>query len=277
MLAAIGLGILAAGFSVGVSSQAKALEVASYNVRYGTAEDGDNHWRLRRAALLKQVGDMIPDVLGLQEALRFQIDEITAALPFLASFGVGRDDGVAAGEHSPILYRRDRLGLLRGGTFWLSDTPDVIASKTWGNQITRICTYALFQDRETGKRFWVFNAHLDHQSQPARERGVALILERVQADAKGEPVLILGDFNAGEANPAVKSILAAGFRDTFRVAHPNAREVGTFTAFEAPGADKIDYVFASPHWTVERAEIRSEKVDGRFPSDHFPVSARVRL
>lgn len=271
------LGLLACAVLATPQKTATPLEVVSYNVRFGTAEDGENHWRFRREALLKQVGDMKPDVLGLQEALRSQIDEITAAHPYLASFGVGRDDGVAAGEHSPILYRRDRLGLLRGGTFWLSDTPDVIASKTWGNQITRICTYALFQDRETGQRFWVFNAHLDHQSQPAREKSAALILDRIRADAKAEPALILGDFNAGENNQAVKTILAAGFKDTFRVTQPNARAVGTFTAFEAPGEDKIDYVFASPHWTVERAEIRSEKVDGRFPSDHFPVTARVRL
>jgi len=271
------LGLLACAVLATPQKTATPLEVVSYNIRFGTAEDGENHWRFRREALLKQVGDMKPDVLGLQEALRSQIDEITAAHPYLASFGVGRDDGVAAGEHSPILYRRDRLGLLRGGTFWLSDTPDVIASKTWGNQITRICTYALFQDRETGQRFWVFNAHLDHQSQPSREKSTALMLSRARDEAKTDPVLILGDFNAGEENPAVKAILASGYRDTFRVLHPDVREVGTFTAFEAPGEDKIDYVFASPHWTVERAEIRSEKVDGRFPSDHFPVTARVRL
>ena len=254
-----------------------SVQVVTFNIRFGTADDGLNAWPLRKAALIRQLGDLNPDVLGFQEALSGQIAEIQAAHPHLGAIGVGRDDGVAAGEHSPILYRKDRLGVLQSGTFWLSDTPDVIASTTWGNRITRICTYALFQDARTKRSFWVFNAHLDHESQPSREKSAALILRRAKAAAPKAPVIVMGDFNAGESNPAVKSILSGGLADTFRARNPHAKDVGTFTAFDTPQADKIDYIFASPDWSVEDADIVRGKVDGRFTSDHFPVFARLAL
>ncbi len=257
-----------------------SLEAMSFNIRFGTANDGENAWPLRRSALLTQLKAESPDVLGLQEALAGQLDEIVEAMPEYGRLGVGRDDGVSAGEHSAILYRRDRLGVLQSGTFWLSDTLDVIASKTWGNRITRVCTYALFQDRLNQRSFWVFNVHLDHESQPSRERSVDLVLKRIQNATPAAPSLVLGDFNAGESNPAVRAMVKGGFLDSFRIKHPDQKEVGTFTAFEKAGEDKIDYVFVStgkagPDWKVERAEILREKVSGRFTSDHYPVVATV--
>ena len=150
------------------------LVVMSFNIRYGTAADGENHWTARRKLLLDVVKRQKADLIGLQEALDFQIREIVNAVRDYAVVGVGRDDGKAAGEYSAILYRRDRFHVADAGTFWLSDTPSVVASKTWGNNITRICTWARFVDRG-GQAFWHYNVHLDHQSQPSRERSTQLL------------------------------------------------------------------------------------------------------
>jgi endonuclease/exonuclease/phosphatase family metal-dependent hydrolase len=191
--------------------------------------------------------------------------------------GVGRTDGKEDGEYAAILYRRERLTVKTSDTFWLSDTPKVVASKSWGNTIERICTWALFDDGR-GRPFYVYNVHLDHQSQPSRERSVALLLTTIEARTPTAPVIVTGDFNSGEKNPAAQA-MAPRFRDTFRVLHPDDAEVGTFTGFTfgRTQGEKIDYVFVEPGVEVVRAEILRTSHDGRYPSDHFPVVATVRL
>lgn len=261
------------------------LDVMSFNIRYGTANDGSNRWELRRQLLFDTIRTADPDVLGVQEALGGQIGEILDALPQYAALGVGRDDGKTRGEYAAILYRRDAYAVSDTGTFWFSDTPEVIASKSWGNTITRICTWARLVDRQ-GRAFWVFNVHLDHQSQPSRERSTALLLERIRTRRlPDEPVIVTGDFNAGEQNAAITQLLRpqgqgpAPLIDTFRAMQPDAKEVGTFTGFTIgqTTGDKIDYVLVTPGVEVVRAGIDRTTREGRYPSDHFPVTARVRL
>jgi endonuclease/exonuclease/phosphatase family metal-dependent hydrolase len=254
-----------------------SIQVVSFNIRLGVANDGPNSWQFRKEALFEQVRTLDPDILGLQEAMQMQIDDFRVFAPAYEVFGVGREDGVEKGERSCILYRRARFGLIQGGTFWLSDRPDEIGSMTWGNRITRICTYGLFQDKETNKQFWVFNCHLDHESQPSREKSVQLILSRIKAASPAAPVILIGDFNSGEDNPAARAVTSSGLIDTFRKLHPDQTDVGTFTAFDKPGKDKIDHIFVSSDWTVDSAEIRTEKVQGRLTSDHYPVTARIRF
>jgi len=252
----------------------------SFNIRYGTANDGENRWEARRAMLFDLVREQDPDVAGLQEALAFQIDEVVAAAPAYAVVGVGRDDAARKGEYAAILYRRDRFHVAQSGTFWLSDTPDVVASKTWGNRITRVCTWARLVDRD-GRAFWIYNVHLDHESQPSREKSVALLRRRIDGRAfPSEPVIVTGDFNAGETNPALAPLRAGGaFVDTFRVRYPDERVAGTFTGFTHGkiDGDKIDYIFVQPSATVMRAAIVRTSRNGRYPSDHFPVTATVRV
>lgn len=256
------------------------LTVMTFNIRYGTANDGENRWAARRDLLLDVIREQDADIIGLQEALDFQIDEIATAVPAYAVVGVGRDDGARRGEYAAILFRRDHFQVSDAGTFWLSDTPSVVASKSWGNRITRICTWARLVDRD-GRAFWHFNVHLDHESQPSREQSARLLRRRIDARAfPAEPVIITGDFNAGEQNPAVAAITADGaFADTFRVKHPAERVVGTFTGFDAAKVtgEKIDYVFAPAGTEVVRAAIVRTARAGRLPSDHFPVVAQVRL
>jgi endonuclease/exonuclease/phosphatase family metal-dependent hydrolase len=258
------------------------LGVMSFNIRYGTANDGDNRWPLRREFLIDVMRQDNADVIGVQEALHDQIVEITVALPAYAVIGVGRDDGMTRGEYSAILYRRDRFHVAESGTFWFSDTPSVVASKTWGNTITRICTWARLVDRKGGA-FWVFNVHLDHQSQPSRERSTALLADRIRARAvPAEPVIVTGDFNVGDSNPALPVLLGGStplLVDAFRRLHPAATEVGTFTGFDTSRTtgDKIDFIFATPGVEVLKAAIVRTAKDGRLPSDHFPVTATLRL
>ena len=174
-------------------SPAQPVTVMSFNIRYGTANDGENHWTRRREMLFDVIREQNADLIGLQEALAAQIDEIVAAVPAYAVVGVGRDDGKARGEFSAILFRRDRFRVADSGTFWFSDTPAVPGSKHWGNNITRISTWARFIDRD-GSGFWHFNLHLDHQSQPSRERSTELLLQRITArSGPAEPVVVTGD------------------------------------------------------------------------------------
>jgi endonuclease/exonuclease/phosphatase family metal-dependent hydrolase len=260
------------------------LTVMSFNIRYGTANDGENHWTERRNMLFDVVREQDADLIGLQEALDFQIAEIVAAAPAYGVVGVGRDDGAAKGEYSAILFRKSRLHVAEAGTFWFSDTPSVPGSRSWGNNITRICTWARFIDRD-GRGFYVYNVHLDHQSQPSRERSTLLLRERVESrSVPVEPVVIAGDFNVGEDNPALATLIrpAAGqapFVDTFRVVRPDEQPAGTFTGFKLGNISgpKIDYVLVQPGTEVERAEILRYSRHERYPSDHFPVVARVRL
>jgi len=261
------------------------LTVLTFNIRYGTANDGPNHWTNRREFLMDVIRKEDADIIGLQEALDAQIREIVAAIPAYAVVGVGRDDGKSRGEYAAILFRRDRLHVSDSGTFWFSDTPSVVASKSWGNTITRICTWARFVDRD-GRAFWHFNVHLDHISQPSRERSTALLAQRIsERRTPDEPAIVTGDFNVGEDNPAIATLLgprdgaAPLMLDTFRVRYPDEKTAGTFSGFVmgTVSGPKIDYILVPPGTEVLAAEIIRTSRDGRYPSDHFPVSARVRL
>lgn len=252
------------------------ISVMTFNIRYGTASDGENAWPLRREMLFDLVRREDADLVGLQEALGFQIDELVGAAPSYAVVGVGRDDGLRSGEYTAILYKKDRFHVAAAGTFWFSETPSVPGSKSWGNTITRICTWARLVDR-AGRGFWHFNVHLDHQSQPSRERSAELLRERIAARPFAhEPVVVTGDFNVGEDNPALQTLALV---DSFRVLHPDETTVGTFNGFKFGHVegDKIDYVLVQPGTEVIRAEILRASRSNRYPSDHFPVVARVRL
>jgi endonuclease/exonuclease/phosphatase family metal-dependent hydrolase len=257
------------------------LTVMTFNIRYGTANDGDNAWPARREMVFAVLRDANADLVGLQEALDFQIDEIVAAVPAYAVVGVGRDDGGRKGEYSAILFRKERLQVAEAGTFWFSDTPSVVASKSWGNTITRICSWARFVDRD-GRGFYHYNLHLDHQSQPSRERSTVLLRGRIDTRSTPDPVIVTGDFNVGEGNPALATLTGGAgppLVDTFRVLHPDDKDAGTFSGFKFGnhGPDKIDYVLVQPGTEILSAAIDRVSRDNRYPSDHFPVTARVRL
>ena len=246
----------------------------SFNVRYATADDGANAWPLRQGLVYDAIARRAPDVLGVQEALASQVDDLLVHLPGYAYVGVGRDDGKRAGEFAAVFYKRDKFQVVESETFWLSDTPDVPGSKSWGNTVVRVCTRVRLRTAD-GLVFDAFNAHYDHESQPSRERSSALVLSRVLA--AGVPAVLMGDLNAGETNAAVASLKEGGLVDTLRVLKPDEKDVGTFNGFDPKGTkgEKIDYVFTTPGWKVLDAGIDRSTFDARCPSDHWPVWAVV--
>lgn len=258
------------------------VNVMTFNIRYGTANDGDNAWPHRQKMVCNLIRNEAPDFCGLQEALRYQIDAIRDAVPEYAEFGCGRDDGQAKGEYSAILYRKDRWQLDRGETLWLSDTPTQPGSATWGNSIPRIVTWGRFVEKGTDHAIFVFNTHFDHRSQPSREKSSGFITALISREAADAPIILMGDLNAGEQNPAIKQIKepreegAITLVDSFRVVEPDAEQVGTFNGFDGrTDGEKIDYVFVNQSIKVKSAEIIRTHQDGRYPSDHFPVSAKL--
>lgn len=258
------------------------VSVLCFNIRYGTANDGENSWPERDHLVMQTIRNHDADVVGLQEALDFQLAAITEECPGYAVVGVGRDDGRTKGEYSAILYRSDRFTVGSSGTFWLSDTPQVVASASWGNSITRICTWARLIDRESGEAIYVFNTHFDHRSQPSRERSSRLIAERLADRAHADPVVLMGDFNAGETNPAITFLrddaTGSGLVHTFRASHPDEASVGTFNGFNGQSdGEMIDHIFVTPGVKVVGAGIDRTNDDGRYPSDHCPVWAKLRI
>jgi endonuclease/exonuclease/phosphatase family metal-dependent hydrolase len=292
--------------SHGNESSGGDMVIMSFNIRYGTAPDGANAWAARRGLVWDLLRTHDPDVIGLQEALRFQLDELRENVPGYAEIGVGRNDGQTHGEYAAILFRTARFRTDEHGTFWLSDTPEQPGSKSWGNTIPRICTWAHFIDKQNGCSFYIYNVHLDHQSQRSRERSVELLAVRIAARThRDDPVIITGDFNAGEDNAVIRFVkgeipravqapgsgagtgaasraqthsAAMRFIDTFRAVHPDAEQVGTFHGFRGGRSSaKIDYVFADPDIAVHDAVILYDNSDDQYPSDHYPVMARINL
>ena len=277
------------------------LKVMSFNVRYGTAKDGPNDWDHRRALFMELLRTAEPDIIGLQEALRFQLDEIRTELPNYAEIGVGRDDGKTAGEYAAILYRRDKFSVLSAKTFWLSDTPDVPGSKSWGNHVARVCTFALLRDRKTQRQFYFFNTHMDHESEPARVKGAELIAKSIEnTRMPGVPVIFSGDLNATPDSVAVRyltgrpgdapaprgegrsllNLRGPGFIDTYVAANPSAKpqESGTFHDFKCNfDGRRIDYILVEPGMTTLEAAIDHTVREGRGASDHWAITARIRL
>jgi endonuclease/exonuclease/phosphatase family metal-dependent hydrolase len=279
----------AAGSVRTVSSSAvprEALDVMTFNIRHGRGADGEHVWPNRRGLVAERLRASNAPLIGLQEVLDFQLEELKAALPRYRAIGVGRDDGVSAGEFSPLLVDTTRFVVLTSGTFWFSDTPDVPGSMHWGNRITRIASWARLADRNTGDTLRIYNVHWDHESQPSRERSAALLRSRLASDGSPlDALLVTGDFNAGEDNAAVRVLVDSAahgltvrvrLRDSYRVRHPEARVVGTFNAFRGDSTgDKIDAILIDPSWHVESATIDRTRDGALWPSDHFPVTARL--
>lgn len=252
------------------------LDIMSFNIRYGTADDGDNSWQYRNAQLIELIRESSPDLIGFQEVLKFQLDELMAALPGYSMIGISRE-GNWEDEFSAIFYKKSILSPRKTNTYWLSDTPEK-PSKGWGNDIMRIVTWAEFKHIQSDRSFYLFNAHFDHISQPSRLKGAKQLIDRITHRDHPHPVIITGDFNAGEDNEAINVIKSAGFTDAYRAKYPDETVVGTFNGFTGENeGDKIDYVFVNDHIEVLEATIDRSNINGRYPSDHYPVTAKIKL
>ena len=177
------------------SDAPQSVNVMTFNIRLDTESDSLNAWPHRRAEVGRMLGYYAPDLLGMQEVLPQQMTALKEMLPQYTALGVGREDGKAEGEFSPIFFRTDRFELLRSGNFSLSPTPNEFGVKGWGAACNRICTWALLKDRQNGREVAYFNTHLDHVSAEARREGMRLIVDSLKAIAPAMPAIVTGDFN----------------------------------------------------------------------------------
>ncbi|WP_234734584.1 endonuclease/exonuclease/phosphatase family protein [Tellurirhabdus bombi] len=252
------------------------ITVASYNIRYNTANDGVNAWPNRKEMVKSLVRYHEFDIFGTQEGLRMQLDGI-AELNEFAFFGAGRDDGKEAGEHSAIFYKKDRFKMLQSGNFWLSETPDK-PGKGWdATCCNRICSWAKFQDLKTKKQFFFFSVHFDHQGVEARRQSGKLMVQKIKEIAKNEPVILAGDFNSTPETEQIQTIKTL-LNDAHDVtAQPPYGPEGTFNSFkfDAPMDKRIDYIFVKKGIDVLKYGVLTDAKEKRYPSDHQPVVAKV--
>jgi endonuclease/exonuclease/phosphatase family metal-dependent hydrolase len=268
-----------------LAQSTELIRVMSFNIRYGTANDGINRWDLRKEFLVETIRNFDPDMLGTQETLASQRDYLAQALDGYGVVAAGRDDGKDGGEMAALFYRKDRFEPIEQGHIWLSETPEKVGSKGWDAALPRIATWVKLKDLQSAdsKPILYLNAHLDHKGHRARLESCRLIrskLSELGADARW---IVTGDFNASPSEPPYSALFddAADRKllDTHRVVHrnPEANE-GTFSSFDVSKTNgpRIDWIGCSEDFQVRLARIDRTSRDGRTPSDHFPVIAVLR-
>lgn len=251
-----------------------SMKVMTFNLRRHKESDGDNGWLQRRFAAAEVIRRHGPDIVGTQEGLHDQIGYLESNFHEYGFLGEARLGG-RNDEFNAILYRKDRFKVLATGNFWLSDTPDVPGSRTWGNLVPRMATWARFMDKDTGNVFHHLNTHLDHLVPRARKLGAALIQRRLPTDV---PVIVTGDFNALQRGGTYRYLTGeAGLTDSRWASQTRveSRWNATFHNFTGRGLYRIDYVLGRHLARYRGYRVIRDRVEGKLPSDHFPVVADV--
>lgn len=260
-------------------AKAQTFNVATFNVRYDNRADSGNLWVARAPVVANLIRYHDFDVFGVQEALKNQLNDISAALPDYARYGKGRDDGLEGGEHSSIYYKKNMFKLLKSGDFWLSVTPDV-PGKGWdATCCNRIASWVQLQHIKSKKKFYMFNVHFDHQGVVARKESGKLMVQKIKEIAGTEPVLLTGDFNGNRESEWYKTVANSVIvRDSYKDVKYPYENNSSSNGFRVPrGMGVIDHIFVSKHFTASKWGILTDTYFGKFPSDHFPVAATVTL
>jgi endonuclease/exonuclease/phosphatase family metal-dependent hydrolase len=260
--------------ALGSSFAQSNVKLMSYNIRYDITTSNASPWTERHTAIASQINRFDADIVGMQEVLEHQREQLLSDLPGFASIGVGRDDGQKAGEYAPIFYKAERFRLLNSGTFWLSPTPDV-PSKGWDAALNRICTFAQFFDLESKESFWVFNTHFDHVGEVARMKSSVLILQKMQEVTNGtrQAVILCGDLNLNDDHPTI-TFLQSQMKDALLCSKQVKSDMNkTFNNFDLAmeASKRIDYIFTNKKVTVLTFETIVERFGVSYPSDHFPI------
>lgn len=278
-------------------AQNHQLRVASFNIRYDNPGDSLDAWKYRRETVAELIQFHDFDIFGAQEVLHHQLEELGESLEGYAYFGVGRDDGKSAGEYSPIFYKEEKIKLLGGGTFWLSENPEA-PGRGWDAALPRICSWGKFEERKSGFTFFLFNTHFDHRGVEARKESARLILKKIAEIAGRTPVILTGDFNVDQTSESYQLIHNSGrLADSYEKASLQYGASGTFNGFNihTSSESRIDHIFLSGDFKVLRhgilpdsyqiGDAASSKTDSgnfpeevslykhqrRLPSDHYPV------
>jgi endonuclease/exonuclease/phosphatase family metal-dependent hydrolase len=249
----------------------------TYNIRYDNPGDGVNAWPNRIEKVTSLIRKYNPDVIGVQEALHQQLQDLIRVLPDYSYVGVGRDDGKTKGEFSAILFRNSRFGLLSDSTFWLSETPAVPGSKSWDAAITRVVTKAKFFDKDLKIDFIVFNTHFDHMGKLARLNSGAYLAGAVASSREHAeiPVLVTGDFNCERVEEAYRNVTIKDLIDS----KPAHDQTGTYCGFEVGKMEckAIDYIFHTKEWMLKNYYVINDNDGTYYPSDHLPVMTEFEL
>ena len=261
-----------------LTAKGQHIIIGTFNLRYDNAADTGNRWKDRAPVVASLIRFHDFDLLGTQEGLKTQLDDISNALPAYDRYGIGRDNGIDAGEHSAIFYKKERFTLLDKGDFWLSETPE---KPTLGWDATcckRICSWVKLKDTRSKKELWCFNVHYDHQGKIAREESSKLLLNKIKEIAGNGMVILTGDFNGGHSSTWYQRIATSGvLKDTYdQVPYPYTNNP-SFQAFgkQLAGDEIIDHIFTTKNFKALRWGILSDSYRGKYPSDHFPVLAEV--
>lgn len=257
------------------------LHVMSYNLRYAS-DTPPNTWADRRPVMREQLRQARPQLIGTQEGLYSQLNDIAADLgPAYDSIGLGREGG-SKGEFMMIFFDQRRLQPLEYDHFWLSDTPDVIGSKTWGGCCPRMVTWVRFKDKVSGKQFYAVNTHFEAFDATARSKSADLLLQRMAKFDPALPVIATGDFNEA-AKPGLtvydKLVTNGPLDDSWMTAEQRSELWGTFHGYKplTPNGNRIDWILTTPGLRVSKASINTFSKNGQFPSDHLPVESWISL
>ncbi|MDR2858998.1 MAG: endonuclease/exonuclease/phosphatase family protein [Mediterranea sp.] len=258
-------------------TQAQVIRVASYNLRMDTPQDSLNSWSHRKESVKALIQYHDFDIIGIQEGFLHQLKGI-CELPEYAYFGAGREDGKEAGEHAASIYKKDRLNVLNSGNYWLSETPDKPGLGWDATCCNRICSWVKFKDKKTGKKFYVFNVHFDHQGVIAREESGKLMIRKITEIAKDAPVICTGDFNSTPETEQIKAMSAFLLDSRQVTSTPPYGPTGTFnTRFRNPIEERIDYIFVTHHFQVTKYAVLTDNNGLYYPSDHQPVFTNLIL
>lgn len=266
-------------FMMSVSFSQEITKLMTYNIKLDYPKEGENTWAERKDFMIGQINFYAPDIFGIQEGMPNQMKDMSEMLPNYNFVGVGRDDGKDEGEYSAIFYNKSKYTIVESSTFWLSETPENV-SMGWDAVCNRVCTYALFEDKKTKKKFWVFNTHFDHVGTVARYESSQLIINKINAlNISNYPVALMGDFNLEETNESIQYILTH-LKDSKSVSKAKPfGPTGTYNAFEfhKPVTHRIDYIFVNAGITVQKYAVLSDSKDCKYPSDHLPVYIEVEI
>ncbi|HEC44788.1 MAG TPA: endonuclease/exonuclease/phosphatase family protein [Bacteroides sp.] len=261
-------------------SSSQVISIMTYNIRYDTRDNEPNTWTNRKDYLGKQLQFFEPDIFGIQEGLHHQVQYLDSIMPEYNYAGIGRDDGKEKGEYSAIFYNTEKFEILDNSTFWLSETIDK-PSVGWDASMERICTYGLFQSKESGEKIWVFNTHFDHRGVEARKNSARLIVEQISAINTGNyPVVFMGDLNLTPDSEAILYLsgILNDTRDSAIKVSFGPKGTSNGFNFEKPVTKRIDYIFTSRTGIqVNKFAILSESFELRYPSDHFPVYVEIEF
>ena len=249
----------------------------TFNLRYDNPNDSGNLWKDRQAAAAALIRFHQFDILGTQEGLFNQLEDLQKSLPEYAYYGIARDDGKTKGEYSAIFYKRSRFAVLDSGDFWLSEHPEK-PGFGWDARNNRICSWIKLRDKQSKKQLYVFNVHYDHRGIQARIESSKLILDRIRQIATGKPVVLTGDFNGNHQSEWYLYIRNSQFlKDAlFQVKDPYINN-GSYNNFRAgnPSKEIIDHIFVTKDFVVKRYGILTDTYHGKFPSDHYPVLTQL--